>query len=204
MCGICGFVGEQEQRETVLRNMMEAIRHRGPDAKGTYEGDGVSLGFCRLSIIDLESGNQPLYNENGTLSLVFNGEIYNYRELREELKRKGHIFSTETDSEVLLHGYEEYGKKLLKKLRGMFAFAIWDSEKKQLFAARDFFGIKPFYYAVIGGRFVFASELKSILKFPGCPKKVNERALEQYLSFQYSAMNETFLKGFINCRRGIF
>lgn len=204
MCGICGFVGEQEQRETVLRNMMEAIRHRGPDAKGTYEGDGVSLGFCRLSIIDLESGNQPLYNENGTLSLVFNGEIYNYRELREELKRKGHIFSTETDSEVLLHGYEEYGKKLLKKLRGMFAFAIWDSEKKQLFAARDFFGIKPFYYAVIGGRFVFASELKSILKFPGCPKKVNERALEQYLSFQYSAMNETFFEGIYKLSPGHF
>lgn len=194
MCGICGFIGG-EQKTEVLKSMMEAIRHRGPDENGIFEGDGVSLGFCRLSIIDLKSGNQPIFNEDKTLSLVFNGEIYNYKELREELKDRGHIFYSGSDSEVLIHGYEEYGEDLLTRLRGMFAFAIWDSQKKRLFAARDFFGIKPFYYGIVNDSFIFASEIKSILCFPGIQKKVNEKALQLYLSFQYSALSETFFEG---------
>lgn len=195
MCGICGFTGYKENRTTILQNMMSAIRHRGPDEDGFFESDGISLGFCRLSIIDLEKGNQPLHNESGRMSMVFNGEIYNHQELRNSLEKKGHIFSTASDSEIVLHGYEEYNLAIFDMLRGMFAFALWDSEEKRLFAARDFFGIKPFYYAVIGECFVFASEIKSILQFPGCPKKVNERALEQYLSFQYSVLDETFFEG---------
>lgn len=195
MCGICGFIGDKENKEDILQNMMRVMRHRGPDSEGTYCTDEAALGFCRLSIIDLEDGVQPMENENGNMVLVFNGEIYNYQGLRKELQKKGHIFANHSDSETLLHGYEEYDKGLLDRIRGMFAFAIWDDTKKKLFAARDFFGIKPFYYAVIDGCFVFASEIKSILEFPGYEKKVNEEALEQYLSFQYSALGETFFEG---------
>lgn len=195
MCGICGFIGNKENKEDILKNMMRVMRHRGPDSEGTYCTDEAALGFCRLSIIDLEDGAQPMENENGNMALVFNGEIYNYQGLRKELQKKGHIFANHSDSETLLHGYEEYDKGLLDRIRGMFAFAIWDDTKKKLFAARDFFGIKPFYYAVIDGCFVFASEIKCILEFPGYEKKVNEEALEQYLSFQYSALGETFFEG---------
>lgn len=195
MCGICGFIGDKENKEDILQNMMRVMRHRGPDSEGTYCTDEAALGFCRLSIIDLEDGVQPMENENGNMVLVFNGEIYNYQGLRKELQKKGHIFANHSDSETLLHGYEEYDKGLLDRIRGMFAFAIWDDTKKKLFAARDFFGIKPFYYAVIDGCFVFASEIKCILEFPGYEKKVNEEALEQYLSFQYSALGETFFEG---------
>lgn len=195
MCGICGFIGNKENKEDILKNMMRVMRHRGPDSEGAYCTDEAALGFCRLSIIDLEDGAQPMENENGNMALVFNGEIYNYQGLRKELQKKGHIFANHSDSETLLHGYEEYDKGLLDRIRGMFAFAIWDDTKKKLFAARDFFGIKPFYYAVIGGCFVFASEIKCILEFPGYEKKVNEEALEQYLSFQYSALGETFFEG---------
>lgn len=204
MCGICGFIGKKDNRSMILSDMMDAIRHRGPDSNGVFQRDEVSLGFCRLSIIDLKNGNQPMFNENGTMCLIFNGEIYNYRELREDLEQKGHVFSTDSDSETLLHGYEEYGEGLLKRLRGMFAFAIWDFGKRRLFAARDFFGIKPFYYAEIDGNFVFASEIKSILRFPGYKKKVNEKALEQYLAFQYSALNETFFEGIFKLEPGCF
>ena len=188
MCGICGFVGDKEEKKTILSEMMSAIRHRGPDNEGIYQDEEISFGFCRLSIIDMKTGNQPMFNEDRTKCLIFNGEIYNYRELREELQEKGHVFSTGSDSEVLLHGYEEYGEDLLLKLRGMFAFVIWDSRKKRLFAARDFFGIKPFYYSVVDGHFVFASEIKSILCFPGVKKEVNEKAMELYLAFQYSVL----------------
>lgn len=204
MCGICGFVGKRKDKEAILKDMMRVIRHRGPDAEGRFLNDEASFGFCRLSIIDLETGNQPIFNEDGSICLVFNGEIYNYKELRHELEEKGHIFSTETDSEVLVHGYEEYGENMLLKLRGMFAFSIWDFVHKRLFAARDFFGIKPFYYSIVDGCFVFASEIKSILRFPGFEKKVNEKALEQYLAFQYSALNETFFKGVFKLNPGYF
>lgn len=195
MCGICGIIGEAADKKEVLDRMMRVIRHRGPDGSDAYLSEKAALGFQRLSIIDLQQGMQPMYNEDKSKVLVFNGEIYNYRELREELLKKGHIFRNEADSEVLLHGYEEYGTGLLKKLRGMFGFAVWDEEKGELFAARDFFGIKPFYYTQAGNVLVFASEIKSILEYPGYERKVNEAALEQYLSFQYSVLPETFFSG---------
>lgn len=195
MCGICGIIGKTEQKEQVLKEMMKAIRHRGPDGSESYVSKGAALGFQRLGIIDLDTGMQPMFNEDGSKVLIFNGEIYNYWILKELLVQKGHVFQTSSDSEILLHGYEEFGPELLYKLRGMFSFAIWDEEKRELFAARDFFGIKPFYYAVIGGTLVFASEIKGILKHPGYERILNEEALEQYLSFQYSVMPETFFKG---------
>lgn len=175
--------------------MMDTIAHRGPDSQGQYLDDDLALGFCRLSIIDLEGGSQPLYNEDGSMVLLFNGEIYNFQELKEDLLQKGHVFSTHTDSETLLHSYEEYGPEFVKQLRGMFAFVIWDKEKKQLFGARDPFGIKPMYYAQMGESFLFGSELKSFLKHPHFQKELNETALEEYLSFQYSVLPESFFKG---------
>ena len=195
MCGFVGFTGGLAQREEVLQEMMDAIIHRGPDSAGTYIDDDIALGFRRLSIIDLDSGSQPMYNENRDIVIVFNGEIYNYKELRDELIKKGHVFANNADTEVLIHGYEEYGEELLTKLRGMFAFVIWDSKKKKLFAARDFFGIKPFYYALVDGKLVFASEIKSILKYTPYKKEMNREALENYLTFQYSVLPETFFKG---------
>ncbi len=204
MCGICGIIGEQknEFRKEQLRGMMGAIRHRGPDDTGEYYDGKAALGFCRLSIVDLEFGAQPMKNETGNMILIFNGEIYNYPELRKELEKAGHIFSTNCDSEVLLHGYEQWGEKLPEYLRGMFAFVIWDVKKEELFIARDFFGIKPLYYSLFDGKFIFASEIKGILKYPGMKKQLNEEALEQYLSFQYSVMEETFFKGIYRVQPG--
>lgn len=204
MCGICGFIGEQKEQERIIGPMLNAIRHRGPDGQASRIKGGAALGFCRLSIIDLEGGMQPMENEDGNMGLVFNGEIYNYKALRKRLEKAGHIFSSHSDSETVLHAFEEYGTGMLEHLRGMFAFAIWDEKKQRLFAARDFFGIKPFYYTVIHGCFVFASEIKSILEFPGCPREVNREALEQYLSFQYSILDETFFKGIYRLPAGSF
>lgn len=195
MCGICGFTGQMIDRDETIKNMTEVITHRGPDDNGFYLDDDISMGFRRLSIIDLGTGHQPIYNEDKTLVLTFNGEIYNYKELREELLKHGHIFSTETDSEVLLHGFEQWGEKLLDRLRGMFGFAIYNKMDKSLFIARDFFGIKPMHYTQVGDSFVYASEIKSILQFPGFEKKFNYRALDNYLSFQYVAPPETFFEG---------
>lgn len=204
MCGICGIIGEVAKKEEVLECMMRAIRHRGPDGSDAYLSRKAALGFQRLSIIDLDQGMQPMYNETGSKVLLFNGEIYNYRELRAELLEKGHIFRSESDSEVLLHGYEEYGAGLLQGLRGMFSFAVWDEEREELFAARDFFGIKPFFYTVVDHALVFASEIKSILEYSGYERKVNEAALEQYLSFQYSVLPETFFSGIYQLPPGHF
>ena len=196
MCGIAGFAGKVDgDKNEILKRMTDKIAHRGPDQEGFYINDEVALGFRRLSIIDLDNGSQPMFNENKDIAIVFNGEIYNHLSLREELKKKGHIFANNSDTEVLVHGYEEYGVELLYHLRGMFAFMIYDSKKKLMFGARDFFGIKPFYYANTEDNLVFCSEIKSILEFPGIEKKVNEEALEQYLSFQYSVLPETFFKG---------
>lgn len=195
MCGICGAVGNVRGGKQVISNMMKAIEHRGPDGGDCYVTEGVMLGFQRLSIIDQEAGMQPMFNEDKSKVLVFNGEIYNYKQLRAILEQKGHNFQTASDSEVLVHGYEEFNIDILNELYGMFGFAVWDEEKKELFAARDYFGIKPFYYAVIDNALVFASEIKSILQYSGYHKEVNEDALEQYLSFEYSALPETFFKG---------
>lgn len=195
MCGFVGFTKQAGNCDNILKAMTDAIKHRGPDSEGVYTDDGIALGFRRLSIIDLSNGSQPLFNEDGSKVLVFNGEIYNFAKLREELISEGHIFKTHTDSEVLIHGYEQWGKELPKKLRGMFAFIIWDKEIKEIFGARDYFGIKPMYYAVMNGTFMFGSEIKSFLHHPDFDKQLNETALENYLTFQYSPCEETFFKG---------
>ena len=198
MCGICGIVGNRKDAGDIARQMLESIRHRGPDGQQIWSGSGAVLGFCRLSIIDLAGGMQPLENEDGTCHLIFNGEIYNYKDLRKDLEAKGHVFKTQTDSETILHGYEEYGEDIVNHLRGMFAFAIWDEKSQTLTCARDPFGIKPFFYAQDNGALLFASEIKSILQDPAFgpeKRKLNREALEQYLSFQYSVLEETFFKG---------
>ena len=196
MCGICGFTGRLVNREEYLRQMTEKITHRGPDADGYYLDDALAMGFRRLSIIDLEAAQQPLYNEDKTLALMFNGEIYNYRELRQELQALGHTFATNGDGETLLHGYEQWGADLLPRLRGMFGFAIWNIPEKRLFIARDYFGIKPMHYTLLpDGRLVFGSEIKSILEHPDVNKELNPAALDKYLSFQYSVPTETFFQG---------
>lgn len=195
MCGFAGFTGYLEDGETVLTNMMNKIIHRGPDSAGQHIDGKAYLGFRRLSIIDLDNGSQPMYNETNDVVITFNGEIYNHMDLREDLISKGHVFKNNADTEVLIHAYEEYGQDMLQKLRGMFAFVIWDSKNETIFGARDFFGIKPFYYAVVDGNLVFASEIKSILAYPKYEKAVNDIALENYLTFQYSVLEETFFKG---------
>ncbi len=195
MCGFAGFTGYLDNGSEVLTNMMDKIVHRGPDSAGQYIDEKISMGFRRLSIIDLDNGSQPMFNEDKKIVITFNGEIYNHQELRQELIEKGHIFANNADTEVLIHAYEEYGEDMLCKLRGMFAFVIWDSEKETVFAARDFFGIKPFYYTIADGHFIYASEIKSILEHPAYKKEVNLIALENYLTFQYSVLEETFFKG---------
>lgn len=195
MCGIAGFMGQVENRADVIRNMTEVITHRGPDSDGFFTDDNISMGFRRLSIIDLGAGHQPIYNEDKSLVLTFNGEIYNYKNLRKELIAKGHKFYTDTDSEVLVHGFEEWKEDMLPKLRGMFGFAIYNTKDNSLFIARDFFGIKPMHYTQIGNDFVYASEIKSILEYPKFEKKFNRKALDSYLSFQYAVPPETFFEG---------
>ena len=195
MCGIAGFMGQVENRADVIRNMTEVITHRGPDSDGLFTDDNISMGFRRLSIIDLGAGHQPIYNEDKSLVLTFNGEIYNYKDLRKELIAKGHKFYTDTDSEVLVHGFEEWKEDMLPKLRGMFGFAIYNTKDNSLFIARDFFGIKPMHYTQIGNDFVYASEIKSILEYPKFEKKFNRKALDSYLSFQYAVPPETFFEG---------
>lgn len=197
MCGFVGFLNEtadSQQNQQTVRAMADRIAHRGPDQDDYYVDDKVSLGFRRLSIIDLEGGSQPIFNEDKTKVLVFNGEIYNYQSLREELVKKGHIFSTNTDSEVLLHGYEEYGKDLLPKLRGMFVFVIWDKTEQKLFGARDIFGIKPFFYYLKGDTFLFASEIKAFLSNPRFEKELNRDRIPEYLCFEYIPSDETLFK----------
>ena len=195
MCGICGFTGYRNDQKAVIERMMKSIEHRGPDSEGSFCGGEITLGFRRLSIIDLEDGQQPMESADGNLHIVFNGEIYDYKELRAELEAAGISFRTHSDTEVLVNTIQQYGEKALDKLRGMFGFAVWNEKEQTLMLARDFFGIKPVYYAQIGGHFVFASEIKSILAFPEYKREVNRLALEQYLSFQYSALEETFFKG---------
>ena len=196
MCGIVGFTNKIDDASAVLEKMMDRIRHRGPDSGGQYVDDDIAMGFRRLSIIDLsDTGSQPIFNEDKSMVLTFNGEIYNFKELREKLVSAGHSFYTNTDSEVLIHGYEEWGESLLDKLRGMFAFVIYDKKTGELFGARDFFGIKPFYYAQMNGTFMWGSEIKSFLDHPDFNKELNTDVLETYLTFQYSPTEDTFFKG---------
>ena len=200
MCGFCGYINKKEK--THIKKMNDMIAHRGPDDESYYVDDDIAMGFRRLSIIDLQGGRQPISNEDDTMYITFNGEIYNFKEIKEELINKGHIFKTNTDTEVILHGFEEYKEKILDKLRGMFAFVIWDKKNKTLFGARDHFGQKPFYYCKMQGTFMYASEIKSLLKHPDFLKKVNKEALKPYLTFQTSVLNETFFKNVYKLKPG--
>ena len=214
MCGICGYTAHCEHDEQVIKAMCDVIAHRGPDGEGRSILNGAVFGHRRLSLIDLAGGGQPMFRNAekdspvfiaGTqvdqesaarYAIVFNGEIYNYQDIRADLEALGYAFSTTSDTEVLLLSYIVWGEEMLNRLRGMFAFAIWDSEAQELFCARDFFGIKPFYYAEnADGHFIFASEAKSILEHPAYTKELNHRALEDYLVFQFPANEETFFKG---------
>lgn len=200
MCGFIGFTGELEHRKEVIRAMADKIIHRGPDMEGYYiseqlGADSVTFGFRRLSIIDLADGAQPMYNEDESVICVFNGEIYNFNELREQLINLGHVFKTRCDTETVVHGYEEWGENLPEHLRGMFAFVIHDKRNGSVFGARDHFGIKPFYYTLTEkGSFIFGSEIKSFFEHPDFAPEVNADALRPYLTFQYSSMEETFFK----------
>ncbi len=196
MCGFAGFTVRNENADNgaVIKAMADTIKHRGPDSEGYYVDESVALGFRRLSIIDLDGGKQPIANETGDIVAVFNGEIYNFKELRSELKALGHVFSTETDSEVIVHGYEEFGEDLPDKLIGMFAFVLWDKKEKSLFGARDIFGIKPFYYYLTDNDFMFASEIKAFLPNPDFKKELNEELLPTYLCFEYIPTVQTFFR----------
>jgi asparagine synthase (glutamine-hydrolysing) len=207
MCGFVGFADAKQDIDKIktINDMMDTIKHRGPDSGDFFTDDRVTLGFRRLSIIDLSNeGSQPMFNEDKSIVLVFNGEIYNYQEIREDLMKKGHLFKSDSDSEVIIHGYEEYGVDLLQKVRGMFAFAIWDMNTETMMLARDFFGIKPLYYTqnTTDNSLIFGSEIKSFLKQPAFKKELNKDALKPYLTFQYSVMDETFFKGVYKLKPG--
>ena len=202
MCGFVGFIDRQKNKKKIIKDMNDMIIHRGPDSEGYYLDDYIAIGFRRLSIIDLAGGDQPIYNEKKDKVIVFNGEIYNHEEIRKDLIKKGHTFKTRTDTEVILHGYEEYNEHILDKLRGMFAFVIYDIKSKELFGARDFYGIKPFYYYHNEDNFYFGSEIKSFLANPNFKKELNKKMLKQYLTFQYSVGEESFFKNVYKLRPG--
>ena len=197
MCGICGVICPKGKlvEYSILKRMCKVIIHRGPDDSGTFIKENVGLGVQRLSIIDLEGGHQPICNEDETVWIAFNGEIYNYLALREFLQKKGHRFSTMTDTECIVHLYEEFGIECVKELKGMFAFAIWDDNKKHLYLARDRFGIKPLYYTETDGKFLFASEVKAILEHPAVTREVELSSIHDYLSFLYVPAPKTMFKG---------
>jgi asparagine synthase (glutamine-hydrolysing) len=196
MCGIAGFIDKEYSRENaeqLINQMCQVIRHRGPDDMGIWVHDGIALGMRRLSIIDVAGGHQPIFNEDHSILTVFNGEIYNYRELRQALQQRGHHFYTQSDTEVLVHAYEEFGDDCVKLFHGMFAFALWDSKHQRLLAARDRFGKKPLNYYWDGERLIFGSEIKSILE-AGIPREVNPIALDEYLAYRYVPTPNTLFK----------
>ena len=206
MSGICGFIGPAPEassnRQQVLQTMQQRIAHRGPDDHGAYLDQNAALGFQRLATIDLPHGHQPLLNHDATVILTFDGLIYNHRELRAQLIQRGHTFSTSTDAEVVLHAWQEHGPALLNHLRGMFAFILWDTKAQTAFGARDPFGVKPFNFTLRNNTLIYASEIKSILAYPGVQPQLNLQALEQYLSFQYSAMPQSFFQGIYHLAPG--
>ncbi|MCL2774719.1 MAG: asparagine synthase (glutamine-hydrolyzing) [Oscillospiraceae bacterium] len=214
MCGFVGFFDDnnQDEKNNIIKRMNSKIIHRGPDSDGFFVDDNVAIGFRRLSIIDLAGGDQPMYNENKNLLLFFNGEIYNFKEIRAELLEKGHVFTTSCDAEVILHGYEEYGEEIASKLRGMFSFVIYNAETHDLYGARDYFGIKPFYYYFnkddkTDKLFMFGSEIKGFMphpKFNKDKKQINKDALKMYLIFQYSVLEETFFKNVFKLQQGCY
>jgi asparagine synthase (glutamine-hydrolysing) len=193
MCGIAGFIDywdrerfEPVERGCLLKSMCDVIRHRGPDDDGFFLQDGVALGMRRLSIIDLAGGAQPISGEDGSVTIVFNGEIYNFQELRPELEKRGHTFKTHSDTETIVHAYEEFGPDCVKHLRGMFALAIWDDKKREVYIARDRVGKKPLYYTITPGQtLVFGSEIKSILEHPDVQREINLEAVDAYFTLGY-------------------
>lgn len=197
MCGICGVANPRSKRrpdEATLERMCRSIAHRGPDDEGIFIAEGIGLGSRRLAIIDLEGGHQPIPNEDGSIRVVFNGEIYNYRELRALLEKLGHRFATRSDTETLVHAYEEFGDECARYLNGIFAFAIWDENRRRLLLGRDRFGIKPLYYTLVNEGLVFASELKALLEHPEVERRIDIVALSEYLSFEYVPTPRTILK----------
>jgi asparagine synthase (glutamine-hydrolysing) len=197
MCGICGFYDYQDNRppdQQVLGEMLNLLEHRGPDDAGAHFDQGLALGMRRLSIIDLSGGKQPICNEDGTVVTVFNGEIYNYRSLRQELQSRGHVLATDSDTEVIVHLYEEYGEECVHQLRGMFGLAVWDARRRKLFLARDRLGIKPLYYTELRGQLIFASEIKAILQYPGVPRRLNVEGLSNFLSLKYVPAPQTMFE----------
>lgn len=205
MCGIVGFVNkEAKDKKKIITEMAEKIRHRGPDGEGFYTDDFIALAHKRLAIIDLNLGVQPKFNEDNSLVIVFNGEIYNYKTLKIELGTLGHKFKSDSDTEVIIHGFEEWGPDVVNHLRGMFAFAIWDKSKKELFLARDPFGIKPLYYYYENNTFMFASEIKAFMPHPNFKKELNESIIASYLCFNSNPNEETFFKGVYKLNPGYY
>ncbi len=205
MCGICGIINIKNDRapeSEVIKAMLAKIRHRGPDGEDLFVSERVALGFNRLSFIDLEGGMQPFKNEDGSIVMVCNGEIFNYRELKDELIAKGHIFRTKTDTEVIVHLYEEEGEDFAKRLNGQFAIAIYDAEKKQVLLIRDHIGICPLFYAEKDGRVIFASEIKGILEYPGVERRLNMMALDQLMNYPGMVSPQTFFKDIYSLRAG--
>ena len=192
MCGICGFLGFEDKN--LIKRMAESLSHRGPDDEGFYYGDNIYLGHRRLSIIDIEGGHQPVHNEDESIWIVYNGEIYNYVELALYLERCGHKFYTSSDTEVIVHAYEEFGENFVNKLVGIFSFAIWDDNRKTLLLARDRLGVKPLYYYLDDGKLIFASEIKSILQHKEFERQLNVSVLSHYLKYQSTPSNETILQ----------
>ncbi len=204
MCGICGVIHKHPDNPVQLpdiRRMCDVITHRGPDEEGQYVEANVGIGMRRLSIIDLSTGTQPIFNEDRSMAIVFNGEIYNHQDIRKELISRGHVFKTKSDTEAIIHAYEEWGTAMPERLNGMFGFAIWDGQKNRLFMARDRLGIKPLYFYKNDEQFVFGSELKSILQIKNVPREVEPRALDTFLTFEY--IPAPFSRIFLNCRRRI-
>src|SRR6266851_9235225 len=189
MCGIVGLFDATERTEfprALLARMNQSMFHRGPDAGGLHLEPGLALAHRRLSIIDLSTGQQPLYNEDGSVAVVFNGEIYNFQELAKELAACGHTFKTKSDTEVIVHAWEQWGEDCVTRFRGMFAFALWDRNRETLFLARDRLGVKPLYYARLGdGTLIFGSELKSLMVHPGFKREIEPGAVEDYLAYGY-------------------
>ena len=207
MCGICGklnFDLEKPISNGLLKRMADTISHRGPDDEGYYLSGPIGLGFRRLSIIDLATGHQPLSNEDGTIWIVFNGEIYNFEELRDDLLARGHVFRTRTDTEVIVHLYEEFGPACVERLRGMFGFAIWDERSKSLMLARDRIGIKPLYYAIGADSVVFGSEIKAILADSEIKVRVRPEIIDRFLTFYYVPGQDTLFENIFKLPPGTY
>ena len=202
MCGIAGFSGKGDQE--ILKKMTRSLAHRGPDDEGFYISQNIGLGHRRLSIIDLKSGHQPISNEDGMIWIVFNGEIYNFQERKKDLEQKGHKFKTNSDTETIIHLYEQEGENCVKKLRGMFAFAIWDARKNELFLARDRMGKKPLYYGIFNNTLIFGSELKALLKHPSVKREIDLLSLQKFLAYEYVPTPNTMFKNIWKLPAGHF